>query len=148
MKKVLIPLVVLLICAFIITSCNSTSSPTPTKPAATTPAVTTAAATTSAATAPATTKPAATAPGATTPAVTTPVVTTPVAGKQISGGTLRYISSQVPGTPIGWMAETFGASTSTMQLAMEFCLKEMLDGTLVPHLALSYDVDPSRINPA
>ena len=148
MKKWLVPLVFLLVCAFIIAGCESASSPTPAAPAATTPATSAPAVTT-----PVTSDPAATSappstrpPAASTPPVSTTTSPTP-SGKQTYGGTLRYISTQVPGTPIGWMSETAGASTGTMQLCMEFCMKELVDGTLIPHLALSYDLDTSPENP-
>ena len=146
MKKILIPLVILLVCAFIITGCN-TGAP----PAATTPAQTTAAATTPAGTTPAGSTPAATKPAATTPAVTSPAATTPAASKPAGvkyGGTLRFISSSPPGTPIGWMQETAGASTVTMQLCLDFLLHEQLDGTLVPNIAESYEVDPDPDAPS
>jgi peptide/nickel transport system substrate-binding protein len=141
MKKLLVPLVILLVCVFVITGCGSNATTT-SQPAATTPGktTTTAATTTAAASKPVTT---AATTVATTAAATTPKTTTaPVNVK--TGGTLRFISSQPPGTPIGWMQETAGASTITMQICLDTLLHEQLDGTLVPNLAESYEVDPKE----
>jgi peptide/nickel transport system substrate-binding protein len=143
-KKLLIPLVIVLVCVFVITGCGSDT--TTTKPAATTAAVTTTAAP---ATTPAGTKPAATTAASTTAATTTapassvPVTSaaTPASGK-LKGGLLRIISASTPGTPIGWMQETLGASTVTMQLCLDFLLHERMDGTLDPNIAESWDLDP------
>lgn len=41
------------------------------------------------------------------------------------------------------MAETAGASTVTMQLVLDFLLYEQLDGTLIPNIAESYELDAS-----
>jgi peptide/nickel transport system substrate-binding protein len=144
MRKVFIPLVVLLVCAFIITGCNS-STPTP---AATTPAVTTSVAPTSST--PAATKPVATTPAISSPAVSSPTIqppTSPTApGKQQYGGTLTYVAQTGPGAPIGapWLSN--GTSTLGMQFAEEFFVKEMADASLVPCTMTSYDIvsDPAN----
>jgi peptide/nickel transport system substrate-binding protein len=132
MKKLLVSLTILLVLAFIITGCG-TSTPTPTTPAAT--QSTTAAP-------PATTLATST---AATGAATKPPVT-PAANK--TGGILRFVSTASPGTPIGWMQETAGASTVTMQLCLDTLLHEQLDGTLVPNLASSYDLNTDPNSPS
>jgi peptide/nickel transport system substrate-binding protein len=147
LKRLLIPLAILLVCAFIITGCGTDSTPTTTKPAATSTAPTSAtsvpAATTAATTKPATTAPSASA--ATTAAATT--ATTPAAsGTPRYGGTFRWIDPTGPATPIGWNPETSGSSVFTMQLSQQFMLKEMQGGKLVPNLAESWDIvsDPKN----
>jgi peptide/nickel transport system substrate-binding protein len=138
-KKLTILLVILLVCVFVITGCGSDTATT-TQPAVTTTAkpTTTAATTTAAATKPAATTTAA----VTSSAVATPTSKTTTAPSKVkTGGTLRLISTSVPGTPIGWMQETVGGSTATMQLCMDFLLHEQLDGTLVPNIAESYELD-------
>lgn len=141
MRKWIIPLVILLACAIIFIGCSSDETTAPTTPAVTTtqPTTTKAPVTTTSVPVVTTSKPPTSAPLTTTSSSTAPV-TTPK-GNQTYGGILKFISSALPGTPIGWMSETFGASTTTMQLSMEFCLKELVDGTLIPNLALSYDLD-------
>jgi peptide/nickel transport system substrate-binding protein len=141
-KKLLVPLAILLICAFIITGCNSSSS-TPTTPAASQPS-----STTPAVTLPTTSAPVTTAPVTTKPAATTPSSTPTTTGTQKYGGTLRYIVPTGPGAPIGapWLAN--GTSTYAMQFAEEFPLKEQIDGSLVPCLATSYDVVSTADNPS
>lgn len=64
------------------------------------------------------------------------------------GGTLRFIQPNAPGTPIGWMAETAGASVNTMQVVMEFPLQEDLNGDIRPNLATSYDLSSDPKNPS
>ena len=133
MKKLLIPLVILLVAAFIITGCGTTSSTSATPP----PSASSAAPiTTSLAPAVTSTQPAASAP--------TSPTTTPNAASY--GGTLRFISASVPGTPIGWMPETTGASTVSMQVSLEFLLHEDRQGNLTPWLASSYTVNPDPNN--
>jgi ABC-type transport system substrate-binding protein len=64
------------------------------------------------------------------------------------GGILNFATNAVPGTPIGWMQETIGGSTVTMQLVMDFLLHERVDGTLDPNLAESYEVNPDPKAPS
>jgi peptide/nickel transport system substrate-binding protein len=143
-KKVLVPLAILLVVVFVITGCGS-GTPTSSIPAATTPAATTPAATTPAVTTPGATTPAGTKPAATTPAASSPVATSPLASTK-NGGNFRYITASGPGAPIGapWFAN--GTSTFCMQFSEQFLLKEMSDGSLQPNLASSYDVvtDPAN----
>ncbi len=141
MKKFLIPLLVLLVGALLIAGCSTTTSPTPTSPLTTAPSVTTPATTAPASSA----KPTATSPStaATAPASTTPATAT--AAKY--GGNIKIIEAQAPGTPIGAVWETAMANAS-MQLSMEPLLKEQADGTLLPRLATSYDIDPNPQNPS
>ena len=131
MKRLLVPLAILLITAFIITGCGSPTTTTTTKPAATTPTSTTPGPTST------TTSPAVTKPTTTTP--TTPSPT----GASKYGGILKYAHTASPGTPIGWIPETFGGATITIQLVMEFPIKEMSDASLVPWLAESWTEDPA-----
>lgn len=136
MKRLFIPIAILVTIAFIITGCSTTSTTT-TLPA------TAAATSTSTTVAPATTSTTVT-PTGTAPATTTPVSST----SPVYGGTLRYISAQVPGTPIGWMPETTGASTFSMQLSLEFLLHEDSKGNLTPWLTNTFEVDPNPPNPS
>jgi peptide/nickel transport system substrate-binding protein len=130
LKKLIVPLAILLICAFVITGCSG-STTTPATPVATptvAPAITT-------------TKPTTAIP--TTAATTTAPASATQAASNKYGGILRYANTSSPGTPIGWIPETFGGSTITIQLVMQFPLKEMSDATLVPWLADSWTEDPT-----
>ncbi len=142
MKKVFIPLAIILILAFIVTGCG-TSSPTP---SATTPAKTSApAATTAVATTPAATTPAATKP-ASSPTVALPTASiSPTASSSKYGGVLRLIESSAPGTPIGYPAESGGGGN---QYSLQPMTKEQLGGTFTPCLATSYDINPDPKNPS
>ncbi len=145
MKKLLIPLAILLVSAFIITACSSGASTTPaaTTPAATAPATTAPASTTAAAT----TKPATVAPSTTPSATTNPSATTaPTSNKY--GGTMRYIAPTGPGAPIGAPWFSNGTSTYVMQFAEQTLLKQQLDGSITPYLASSYDVVSDPANPS
>ena len=135
MKKFFVPLAILLLVALVISGCG-TAATTTVSPTATT----------------ATVKPTATttAPITTTsvkPTVTAPPITTSATPSKY-GGTLRFATNSVPGTPIGWMQETIGGSTVTMQLVMDFLLHERVDGTLDPNLAESYEVNPDPKAPS
>jgi peptide/nickel transport system substrate-binding protein len=59
---------------------------------------------------------------------------------------LKWVSAAAPGTPIGWNPETSGGSVFTMQVVLQYLLKEQIDGSLTPNLATSYDVvsDPAN----
>ncbi len=140
-------MVILLIVVFVITGCSSgTTTTTPTTPTTTAPAATTPGATTPAATTPAATKPSSTTPAASTPASSSPAATSTVAGNIIRGGTLKWVSNATPGTPIGWNPETSGGSVFTMQLSLQYLLKEQIDGSLTPNLAESYEVNTDPNN--
>ena len=140
MKRLLVPLVILLVCVFIVTGCGGTSTSTPTTPA-TTPAATKPAATTPAQSPDATvTQP----PTQTQPATTDPSPT--ATSSQKYGGTLRYIYITGPNTPIGYPAEAIGSSVSTMQYCLETPLRETVEGKEGPRLALSYEVNPDQSN--
>jgi hypothetical protein len=63
----------------------------------------------------------------TTNPVTTDVSTTSQTSRNAKyGGTLKYITNQIPGTPIGWNAEAIGASVLSRQISLQFLLKEQL----------------------
>jgi ABC-type transport system substrate-binding protein len=147
MKKLLVPLAILLISAFIVAGCSSTT--TPSTPAATSPTVTSQAISSPAAPAPMPTtgQPAAPHANATTPYSTAPA-TSQSSGNQLYGGTLRYIAGAGPGAPIGapWLAN--GTSTFAMQFSEQFLLKEQGDASITPDLAASYDVVTDPANPS
>jgi peptide/nickel transport system substrate-binding protein len=149
MKKVLIPLAILLICAFVIAGCGTSTSPT-SAPATTTPSVTTSAAVkpatsaaTSAATTSAATKPATAAPS-TSQAASSTANPTPTAKAQY-GGLLRWVEASAPGAPIGYPAESGGGGN---QYALQPFIKEQLGGTFAPCLATSYDIVSDMKNPS
>jgi peptide/nickel transport system substrate-binding protein len=154
LRKVIIPLVIVLICAFVITGCGggtTTTTPPPTSStsAATQPAVTTTAPATAAVTTSAT-KPAATSPSSTFSAATLAPTSTSQATNTAAkkGGIVRVIDPTAPGTPIGAPWETSGGSVLCMQLSLQFPLKEQLDGSLTPNLFTSYDMvtDPNNLS--
>jgi peptide/nickel transport system substrate-binding protein len=132
MKKLVLPLVILLVCAFIITGC-STSSPTPSATAV------------PASSAPATV--AKTASPAPSTSVAAPATSAP-AGSPKYGGTFTYVTAQGPGGPFGvsWLAS--GGSSFGMQFSMNTLLREMADGSITPFLAESYDVVTDAANPS
>jgi peptide/nickel transport system substrate-binding protein len=136
MKKVLIPWVILLLIAFIVTGCGNntstsiTTSSTP--PGSTTPVV----------------QPSTTTPFSSTPVSSIPASTTPSAGNQKYGGTFTWILPTGPAGPIGYIPEVTGPSGVTPIICFECLIKEMLDGTLKPWLASSWDVDTSANSPS
>ncbi len=138
MRKLLVPLAVLLGCILIVSAC-STSTPTPTTSIPSQPAATTQAAIT-----PTTTTP----PSATKPVGTTTAATSaspqPAASSKY-GGTLRWIESSAPGAPIGYPAESSGGGN---QYALQPLIKEQLGGTFAPCLATSYDIVTDLKNPS
>ena len=141
MKKILLPLVILLIGVFIITGCSSGASPSST-PAATTPAATSPAATSPSATA---TTPAGTTQTTPTSTQTSPTASVPAEGKY--GGMLRIIEVTAPGAPIGAEWEGNASTYMTQQWVLERLLKEKLDGTMQAELAESWEVNSTGDNP-
>jgi peptide/nickel transport system substrate-binding protein len=150
MKKLWIPLVILLIWSFIIAGCGTSSSTT--APATTAPSVTTSATvkpTTS------TTTPTVTTPAATTSTTTKPAATTPSTSQTVSspttttkaqyGGRLRWVEASAPGAPIGYPGESGGGGN---QYALQPFIKEQLGGTFAPCLATSYDIVTDLKNPS
>lgn len=119
MKRWLVIFVVLLVCALLIVGCGAPPATPSTSPAS---------------------------PKPTTP--TSVPVTTPSPTGPVYGGTLRFITSNVPGTPIGWVPETTGPSIDTMQLSLQLLLNEKSDGTFVPMLAASYDIVATGDSPS
>jgi peptide/nickel transport system substrate-binding protein len=140
MKKVFIPLVVLLVCVFVITGCGSGSpstNPTVTAPSVATTSAAPATTTSSAITTPTATKPSATpSQAATSPAAAT---------SSKSGGTLTWVESSAPGAPIGYPGESSGGGN---QYAIQPLIKEQLGGTFAPCLATSYDINSDLKNPS
>jgi peptide/nickel transport system substrate-binding protein len=149
MKRFLCILVFLLALVLVLIGCSSnsstsTNSPSPKTSAtsasvATTPPVANSSTTTTTAIAPLTSSPSATKPANTT---------TPQTSSANYGGTLRFIQPNAPGTPIGWMPETAGASVITMQVVMEYPLQEDLNGDIRPNLATSYDLNSDPKTPS
>ncbi len=121
MKRLIIPLVVLILAAILITGCAKA-------------ATTTAAKTTSAA--PATTA----APAATTSAAPAPVINK-------FGGTLRIIETAAPGAPIGAEWEGNLGTYNTQQWVLERLLKEKVDGTMQAELAERWEVTSTGPEP-
>jgi peptide/nickel transport system substrate-binding protein len=145
MRKLLVPLSMFLVCAFIVTGCSAggatsatTSQPATSAPTTTAPPTSTVAPTTGATTSP-TSKP---------PTSTAPTTSATPTGAQKYGGTVRYIAPTGPGAPFGapWLSN--GTSTYVMQFAQQFLLKEQIDGSLTPFLASSYDVVSDPANPS
>jgi peptide/nickel transport system substrate-binding protein len=149
MKKVLIPMVILLVCCFVITGCASQSTPSATSAAPPTSLVTTSAApATSAAISKTTpisntanpTSNASTAPtGQGAPPISS--VSSNEAAKY--GGTIKWVEPTAPGQPLGipWLTSQVNGS---MQLCLEPLFRENIDGTLVPRLALNYKLEPKE----
>jgi peptide/nickel transport system substrate-binding protein len=149
LKILLVPLIILLVCAFIITGCG-TSSTTPAKsePAAT--ATTTA---TSASTAPVTpsvtAKPTAASPTDAITAPTKPAVTAATSTSTAKyGGTLKIIDASAPGVPFGWIHESSGTALRTTAICLDLLLHENHFGEMSPNLATSFEVDANPVNPS
>jgi ABC-type transport system substrate-binding protein len=70
-------------------------------------------------------------------------VTTP-----LYGGTMRLIQPSSPASPIGWIGETAGESLRTAQLSIELLLRGQVDGTMLPALATSYQLNASKDTPS
>jgi peptide/nickel transport system substrate-binding protein len=121
-KKVFIlPLVLLLVCAFILSGCSSSSTTTaPSTTAASNP----------------TTKPAATT-AASNP-TTKPAATTPATKKY--GGTMRFIQTTGNTTPGGWPADM----TMDSSPVYESLVTQELNGDIGPRLATSFEIAPDR----
>ncbi len=129
MKRLLIPLIILLALALLI-GCGKETT-TPTAPAA--PSAPSAPATTPA------TKPATT--PATTPATPAPAATpAPKAPSPKHGGTLKFISYTADTAIGGWPADT-GLQGS---LAYEGLIQQQASGEFTPCLATSWDIAPDR----
>ena len=133
MKKLIIPVVVILVLAFILTSCGGGTSAPPSS------------------TAPQTTAPVTSYPGTTTslPISTSPgSSSTPVSSPASKyGGTLRIIEVSAPGAPIGAEWEGNLGTYNTQQWCLERLLKEKLDGTMQPELAESWEVTSTGDSP-
>lgn len=149
MKRLIIPVAILLVCVSVITACSS-STPATTQPPTTSQPVTQPATSAPPTTAPAVSasasKPATTPPSASVLIATTPAATKPAgSATAVYGGTMRLISPVSPASPIGWPAEASGETLRTMQLSIETLLRGNLDGTMSPGLVTSYDVvsDPA-----
>lgn len=97
MKRLLIVLVVTLACVFVIAGCSSTTATTPAASAPKTPSATQAA----------------------SASVLPTQQLAQVSGAPLYGGTLKYVVSEGPGSPMGNPPEASGSATSTMQFALE-----------------------------
>ncbi|MCR4394429.1 MAG: ABC transporter substrate-binding protein, partial [Dehalococcoidales bacterium] len=133
MKKLIIPVVVILVLAFILTACGGGTSAPPSS------------------TAPQTTVPVTSSPGTTTspPTSTSPgSSSTPLSSPASKyGGTLRIIEVAAPGAPIGAEWEGNLGTYNTQQWCLERLLKEKLDGTMQPELAESWEVTSTGDSP-
>jgi peptide/nickel transport system substrate-binding protein len=139
MRKLWVPVIILLVCAFVLAGCGTDATSSVAKPAATTTAatvITSGAPASAAPTAPATT--ATVKPATSVPAVTSASPT--AAGQARYGGNLIWIEPTPPGTPLGTPWES-NFPSGAMQLGFEALLKEQLNGTLLPRLATSWEVD-------
>lgn len=142
MKVLVIPLVVLLAIAFVVTGCSTASTPPPT---------TSAPPTTQAPTTPVNTQPAATTPASTTTSATTPAATSTTPASTNSpqyGGTLIVAEAAGPAGPFGTPWENALSPITTQMLSLESLLAEQHDGTLKPLLATSYDINADPSNPS
>jgi peptide/nickel transport system substrate-binding protein len=148
LKKLLIPLAILLVCAFIITGCGGTTTPTTTASSTTQPVINTTATTKPVTTTAAiSTVPTTTKPASTTSTSASPVTPTTNTNAKY-GGIIRVIDPTSPGTPIGAPWETSGGSVLCMQLCLQFPVKEQLDGSITPNIASSYDIVSDPANPS
>jgi peptide/nickel transport system substrate-binding protein len=142
-KKLLVPLVIFLTCAFIITGCSTTSTTTPVGATTTNPVLTTQT----------TTAPVITTSKAPTTVVTTSSVPTTTIKPPSStapgnkyGGKIRFIIPAAPSSPIGtpWEAP-FGNACQT--ICLEAMLTPLADSTLLPKLA-SFEMGYDLVNPS
>ncbi|HSW58158.1 MAG TPA: ABC transporter substrate-binding protein [Dehalococcoidales bacterium] len=118
MKRLIIPLVILLLAAVLMSGCGQAATPAPT-----------------------TTAPV---PATTTPATTTAPATTPASK---FGGTLRVIETAAPGAPIGAEWEGNLGTYNTQQWVLERLLKEKIDGTMQAELAERWEVTSTGTTP-
>jgi peptide/nickel transport system substrate-binding protein len=147
MKKFLVLVAILMLCIPLAAACSSGTSPTTapsvSQPAATTPAKTTAPApVTSAAVIPSE------APKTTSAQTTAASATAAPASGPRKGGILRWVKATGPGAPFGTPWLSSGASAFELQFAAQTLLKELVDGTLTPNLAESYEVVTDPANPS
>jgi peptide/nickel transport system substrate-binding protein len=96
------------------------------------------------ATAPATTTPATTTSATTTPAKTTSAAT-PGATRDTNkyGGVWKLSLNVGPSTPLGYMPESANDSYTAASPALETLISVQTDGTVIPVLATSWDIDPA-----
>ena len=136
MRKVLIPLLVLLIGVLIVAGCSSgaTTTTSTAKPTATTPGATTTGAVTTTAVKP------------TTGTATATKPPTPTATASKYGGIMIDIEASGPGTPFGWPPDLAGGAGISGQIGLDQLLHEDRTGKIFPNLATSYDVvsDPKN----
>jgi peptide/nickel transport system substrate-binding protein len=151
MRKVFIPLTILLVCAFVITGCSSQSTPSPASAAPAASSVNTSAAPAASAAVSKPTTTSATANASSTANVAPsptgqgapPISSVTSNASAKYGGTIKWIEPTAPGQPLGipWLTNQVNSS---MQLCLEPLFREQIDGTLVPALALSYKLDPKE----
>ena len=137
MKKLIVVPVSVLVLVLILTiaACSSTTT-TPVQPAATTSSTATSPVVTTPGNVPGTSTTPATKPTASVPAATTPAV-----GMPRYGGTLRYATPYSPGNPIGTPWLTIGPTSVSSQIGLEGLTRQLNNGTDIPTLATSWDVD-------
>jgi peptide/nickel transport system substrate-binding protein len=127
-KKLLIPLVIILVISFLLTACG-TSTPSATAAPASSPAVSKPAAST-------------TAPAATTAPATSSATAKPTssAATPTYGGVLRIIETRGPSTTLGWYAENSASSGPYTYPVIETLLRVSFENTVTPLLAEGYKV--------
>jgi peptide/nickel transport system substrate-binding protein len=130
MRRLLIPVAILLLLALLI-GCSTTTTPTSTS----TPTQTTSTTTTMTSTS--TTPPPTT---STSTMTTTSTAPPPTTEEPKHGGTLRFISYTAPTTVGGWPADT----GVTVSMAYEGLVRSLADGTFEPWLAESWDIAEDR----
>jgi ABC-type transport system substrate-binding protein len=137
LKKLIVVPVSALVLVLILTiaACSSTTT-TPVQPAATTSSTATSPVVTTPGNVPGTS----TTP-ATKPTASVPAATTPAAGMPRYGGTLRYATPYSPGNPIGTPWLTIGPTSVSSQIGLEGLTRQLNNGTDIPTLATSWDVD-------
>ena len=134
LKRILVPLAVLLVAVFLLTACGGNSSSTTTttttsKPASTTSATTSAQATTAATTAKTTAVSTSTAP-------TTTAAATTKAPK--SGGIFKFADPRGPSTTLGWFAEAGAQGGMWSSPTFETLMEIDMNNNFLPMLATSW----------
>lgn len=138
MKGLLVPMVIMLVLAFIVTGCTSSTTPSSTTPVTSIPTSSTPVGST------ATTS----YPTSTTPLPSTQIPTSSTPSSAQYGGILIEAMASGPSGPFGSPWENSLSPTSTQTIIEEALLQEQSDGSLTPNLAISYDLNADPANPS
>jgi ABC-type transport system substrate-binding protein len=141
-RKILVPMVILVILALVLGGCSSNVATTSAPQTTTAPTTTTAAPTVPTVSATSSTPTASTKPPTSTAAATT--ATTTASNK--SGGTARVIIAAAPGAPLGAEWEGNIGTFPTQQIVMQKLVVQQLDNSMEPSLATSWVID-ANANP-